>query len=602
MSGTGTEDGKDGTKHDADHPAPPRPPGGLAERIGEHAARAPSRVAVLEAGGARGLTYAELHAVATARAAWLSGHCSPGDRVLLVYSAGSELLKSLLGCLYAGMTAVTAPVPGPPWHRASATGRALDAEPRVVLTDIRDLMAVADWMGQDGLPRMSLLTTDLADPDVPAALGAPPVEPPAPDSVALLRYVPRPVAGAERLTHTHGDVARHLELTGRALGLAEGVRSGAWPPPRPGTEDLKQVLAALYAGGTAITLPPGEPLPPRRWLELVDRHRIEVTGAPARFYDECVRGVPPESVRRLDLSHWRRALIEADHAAEGAPARFAARFADAGFRPEAFTACYSPESWTTLVSASPAITDADVRSLERGVLKPLRSRALGTGTGAPAGPDAVPLVGLEVPPDVPVGVVDPGTGEAVPDLRVGEVEMSGAGGRTRERTGDLGVRHGGRVYLVGRRDETLAAYGRTVYPGFVERWMRGLHRAFDGAIGGVFTVPALRDELVVAHEIRQDGDEKFCLSSLARTIRDALGRRSGVRAGSVVLLPAGEAPRRAGGGVDRALLRDLFMADALQSLHEELDQEVRRRYRREPPIRPVRLIRSRAPRPAGAAT
>ncbi|MFB4300940.1 AMP-binding protein [Actinomadura sp. NTSP31] len=599
----GTEDGNDGPDHGADHRAAPRPPGGLVERIGEHAARAPSRIAVMEAEGAGGLTYAELDAVARARAAWLSGHCAPGDRVLLVYPAGCELLKSLLGCLYAGMTAVAAPVPGPPWHLAGATGRALDAEPRVVLTDTRDLMAVADWMGQDGLPRMSLLTTGLADLDVPAAPGAPPsLRPPAPDAVALLRYVPRPAAGAERVTHTHGEVARHFELTGRVMGLAEGVRSGAWLPPQPGTGDLRQVLAALYAGGTAIMLPPGEPVSPRRWLELIDRHRIEVTGAPARFYDECVRGVPAETAGRLDLSHWRRALIEADQAAEGAPARFAARFAAAGFRPGAFTACYSPASWTTLVSTSPAITDAGVRSLERGVLEPLRSCSLGTEAAAQADPAVVSLVGLEVPPDMPVGVVDPGTGEAIPDLRIGEIEMAGADGRGRERTGDLGVRYGDRVYLVGRSDETLSAYGRTVYPGFVERWVRGLHRAFKGAIGGVFTVPALREELVVVHEVRQDGAEEFCLSSLAWTIRDALARRSGVRAGSVVLLPAGEVPRTAEGGVNRALLRDLFMADALESLHEELDQEVRRRYRREPPIHPVRLIRSRARRPAGSAT
>ncbi|MGI5321206.1 AMP-binding protein [Actinomadura nitritigenes] len=599
----GIKDAKEGPDHGTSDPVPPRRPGGLVGRIAEHAARAPSRVAVMEAGASGGLTYAELDAAAAGRAAWLSGHGSPGDRVLLVYSAGSELLKSLLGCLYAGMTAVAAPVPGPPWHRAGATGRALDAEPRVVLTDIRDLMPVADWMGQDGLPRMSLLTTDVADLDVPSGPGAPPpVRPPAPDSVALLRYVPRPGAGTERLTYTHDEVARQLELACRAMGLAEGVRSGAWLPQLPGVRDLKQVLATLYAGGTAITLPPGEPLPPRRWLELIDRHRIEVTGAPARFYDEGARGVPAESVERLDLSHWRRALIEADQAAEGAPARFAARFARAGFRPEAFTACYSPASWTTLVSTSPAITDAGVRSLERGVLEPLRSCPLGTEVAAPADPGAVPLVGLEVPPDVPVGVVDPGTGEAIPDLRIGEIEMAGADGRGRERTGDLGVRHGNRVYLVGRSDETLSAYGRTVYPGFVERWVRGLHRAFEGGMGGVFTVPALHEELVVAHEIRQDGDEEFCLTSLAWTIRDALARRSGVRAGNVVLLRAGEAPRNAEGGINRALLRDLFMADALESLHEELDQEVRRRYRREPSIHPVRLVRSRPRRPAGSAT
>ncbi|WP_026410859.1 AMP-binding protein [Actinomadura oligospora] len=594
----------------------------LAERVGEHAGKAPSRIAVVDVegpgrGDPAGLTYAELDAAGRVRAAWLSGHCSPGDRVLLLYSTGTEMLKSLLGCLRAGVIAVVAPVPGPARHLSSATGMALDAEPRVVLTDAADLVAVSDWAAQDGLPRMTLLMTGgpgdhraLVESgtvqaefengvtefgDGVAGLGSVPQ-----DAVALQWYVPRPGAGPERVSCTHAEMARRLDDTARAMELTAGVRSGAWLPMWSGGTAMRQVLATLYAGGTAITVSPDEPMPPRHWLELIDRHRVEVSGAPARFYDECVRGVPDEWIDRLDLSCWRLALIEAGQAAEGAPARFAARFARAGFRPGAFAVGYSPAPWVSLVSTSPALVQAEVRTLEHGVLRPLRSGTLGaTGpTTGSADADAVSLVGLEIPPGLTLDVVDPRTGETLADLRVGEIEIPSRDGLGRERTGDLGVRHAGRVHLVGRSHETLSAYGRTLYPGIVERRVRGLHRAFEGMAGGVFTVPAPHGRLVVVHEFRQGGDEEFCLPALTRTIRDALAHRLGAQAGNVVLLRAGDVPRTLDGGVDRALLRDLFMADALAPLHEELDPEVRRRYRRELPARPVRLHRSRARRTA----
>ncbi|MBC7978845.1 MAG: AMP-binding protein, partial [Myxococcales bacterium] len=63
-------------------------------------------------GGTTTLTYAALDHTARAVAAWLQTRFAPGERVLLLYPVGVHFVPAFLGCVYAGMIAVPAPMPG----------------------------------------------------------------------------------------------------------------------------------------------------------------------------------------------------------------------------------------------------------------------------------------------------------------------------------------------------------------------------------------------------------------------------------------------------------------------------------------------------------
>jgi acyl-CoA synthetase (AMP-forming)/AMP-acid ligase II len=57
------------------------------------------------------LTYQQLDQRARAIAAYLQAQLTIGDRVLLVYPQGIEVIAALFGCLYAGMIAIPVPAP-----------------------------------------------------------------------------------------------------------------------------------------------------------------------------------------------------------------------------------------------------------------------------------------------------------------------------------------------------------------------------------------------------------------------------------------------------------------------------------------------------------
>ena len=63
-------------------------------------------------GGVVRWTYQRLDQEARTCAAWLQRHLPAGSRVLLLYPNGLEFVAAFVGCLYAGMIAVPAPLPG----------------------------------------------------------------------------------------------------------------------------------------------------------------------------------------------------------------------------------------------------------------------------------------------------------------------------------------------------------------------------------------------------------------------------------------------------------------------------------------------------------
>src|ERR1700755_1163360 len=118
-----------------------RAPKTLAGLLGARAAARPHRrVFTFLADGeseSESLTYSELDVGARAVAGMLRRECRPGERALLVYPFGLEVVKSFFGCLYGGVVAVPAPPPNPARpQRTISRLRSLaeDAEVRLGLT------------------------------------------------------------------------------------------------------------------------------------------------------------------------------------------------------------------------------------------------------------------------------------------------------------------------------------------------------------------------------------------------------------------------------------------------------------------------------------
>lgn len=591
--------------------------------LGEVAARVPDKPAVLfhRSGGVESLTYRELDRAARSIAVWLRDRLPAGDvRVVLAHAPGLSFVTAFVGCLYAGVTPV--PVPPPTGHRhqvVRSAGIVADCGAALVLTDPETLPAVLAWRDASGLgdiPCAGLAATPPEEVD-PQRWSTPE---PDPDRLAFLQYTSGSTSAPKGVMVSHANLAHNIGLMRDCHGWHGDLVFCSWLPTYHDMGLIAMLLTPLYLGGTAVLLPAMDFLKrPYLWLDLVSRYRAQVSCAPNFAYDLAVRQVGEEQVARLDLSGWRYACNGSEPISAGTLERFAARFAPAGFCPEALLPGYGLAEATLYVSGTRVDSPPVVRRVETAALAadrlvpsdapadrpvPLDAPAdrLVEPTAAAAttaGPATTVLVSSGVVREIEVRVVDPVTGLVLPDGRVGEVWVGGGsvaagywrrpdetaetfGARTADgagpflRTGDLGAYLDGELFITGRRKEMLIVNGRNLYPHDVEREAAEVHPVFAELPTCVFSVPGRQGEaIVLVQEIRSRGLTGDDLRGYARTVKTTLTARLGVRLGNVVFVRPGRILRTSSGKVQRRAMRDRFLAGILESLHEELDPELR---------------------------
>lgn len=550
----------------------------IVRRLGEHARALGDTEAIRvlpyrREGEPDCLSYAGLDAAARRIGAGLQVRLAPGARVLLCYPTGTGFARAFFGCLYAGMVPVPVPVPvnRGPGHldRLSGTFRACGAS--LILTD-EDYVAPLRALG---------ISAEAVQPG--DAAGWHPVTP-RPDDLAFLQFTSGSTSEPRGVQVTHGALAANIELMRGHFALPAGVRIGGWLPLYHDMGLVGTLLVPLWCGGRTALLPETAfLLRPYRWLEMIDQENVLMSPAPNFAYDLCVRRIPPDRVPGLDLSRWKLALNGAEPVRAATLAAFAARFAPAGFRPEAFGAGYGMAEATLFVTGTPlaqepTVTRVSAAGLERGEFVP-----------HPAGTPLVacgPLHG-----ELTVTVTDPDTGQELAGGRIGEIRLAGpsvtagywgrpgdpafAGGGLR--TGDLGTVHGGQLYLTGRLKELIIIGGRNFYPQDLEAALAGLHPAFGTGLAAAFSVPAGDAErLVVVQEVTSAGPG---LEVLAKEARAGLAGRCGVTVAGICLVRRGAIRRSTSGKIRRVHMREQFLRGALTVLHEDLDPALRRAYR-----------------------
>ncbi|GGV24203.1 polyketide synthase [Streptomyces filipinensis] len=575
----------------------------LVERLLQHARTVPDKDAVVfvRMHGAEPMpervTYAELDRDARAIAEWLRGRCSAGDRALLLYPNGLDFVRAFVGCLYAGVIAIPAPVPDNNGRRGSRTSAIADnAQVRLVLTDSGHLESVTEAVQQSGLEDVPCVATDATDFG-DGANGT--VLSPDDDTVAFLQYTSGSTSDPKGVIVPHRSLTANLRFIADSFGLDhEDTVSCSWLPLYHDMGLIGMLLTPLLIGGTAVLMAPGDFLRrPHAWLRLFQDHRGTFTAAPNFAYDMCVRRVSQQQLAQLDLSTLQAAVNGAEPVIAATVDRFNKYFAPAGLRPDAVKPSYGMAEATLLVTGTPHGRGQLITRVDGAELEQNRFVAQSEDGDGPLMVSSGPVDRLDV------RIVDPATRASQPDGRIGEVWLRGeslaigywnneaeterafnAGTSDGEqgflRTGDLGVLSGGELYITGRSKDVIIIHGRNLYPHDIERETSQLHSALHGLQGSACVVPVgQEEEIVVMHELSPVESSGLDLADLARGIREELAATFRVRLPSVVLLRPGHVRRTTSGKVQRALMRELFMTGGLKSVHEELSAEVSRRYR-----------------------
>ncbi len=538
----------------------------------------------------RTLTYRELDLKARAIAANLQHRGAAGERVLVFCRPGLDSIAGFFGCVYAGAIAV--PVHERLAPRLSAVipdaqaGFALAAPemPANIKTAVDTLIGWIDdpplrWCGTDAA------VTDAENwlpPDVDAG------------ATAMIQYTSGSTRSPKGVLLTHRNLLHNLAAIQRMWGGDEHTVAVWWMPPHHDMGLIGGHLAMLYVGCTTVSMSPSAFIQrPMRWLEAISRHRATLTAGPNFAFDLCVERSTAEERAALDLSSLTTVWNGAEPVRAATLAAFADAFAPAGFRLEAFCPVYGLAEATVLVSGGSGAAVPGVRYVDRGALSEDRIVDI-----AAESPGAAPIVGCGQPQGgLDVVIVDPITHRPCEPDRVGEIwiagpsvapgywerpeeteqnfsaflsETAGAHGPFL-RTGDLGFRCAGELFITGRVKDLVVIDGHHYYPNDIEATVQACHPGLLSGRGAVFTVPPKSggaEQLVVVQEVALPRIGELDIRDIVDAIQAAIIEYHGIQADSVLFVQKMRIPTTSSGKIQRGACRAQVLDHSLDTLAE----------------------------------
>ena len=515
-------------------------------------------------------------------AAVLARSVDPGERIILMYPAGLDVVIAFWACILVG--AVPVPVPSPdPLRMKNSLPRlhsiAADAGASLIMTTAALAESARGALGSSDLAKARWLETDTV-PGGEVPLDDRSV---AGDALAYLQYTSGSTRQSRGVMLTHANVFGQL----RALGaLPSAAKSLCWLPYFHDYGLVHGIIKPLAAGIPSYLMSPLTFLRrPLRWLEAVAQFGISHTGAPDFAYAACVRALAGRSDWSADLSSLTLATCGAERIRPETVAGFTAAFRPHGFRAEAFTPGYGLAEAVLTVTLKPPGESPSVGQWDRA--------ALAAGEARFAADDApgLGLVGCGAPlPGVEVAIADPESGIVQPDRRVGEIRVRGATVGTGYwnqpelseavfgmplagesdawlRTGDLGFLHDDQVYVTGRLKELIIVRGLNHYPQDLEWTCEHAHPAIRPGGVAAFSNDAggAGEQAVVVCELGRPQDDAASEAIIDR-IRRCIVDQHELELADVLLVRRGTLSRTSSGKLRRAEIRRAYETGSLPAL------------------------------------
>lgn len=503
-----------------------------------------------------------------------------GDRVVLALPGGADFVIGFLAVLQAGGLPVPIYLPSlksPQRYLARAHHILRDCEPAAVYTIPELTDAIAQDSGTAGIP--VCIPTDRGT-GVTAVSRRP-------EDPAFLQYSSGSTGRPKGVVNTHASILRQIEVAMTTWRSSDPVHTVSWLPLYHDMGMFWGVLSPLLTGGTTTLIAPHDFVrEPRIWLETVAAVRGNWIAGPDFGYRRCVQAFDAESAATLDLSCLRLATNGAEPVRPDTIREFTEHFAQAGLGAEVMAPQYGLAEAGLGVSGTLGQrrwgqTDFDAAELARG-------HAVAV-TGEIAGRRVRTLVSCG---DSALGwdlrIVDPDSGEVLPDGRVGEIWVGGSGlpqgywrrpqdteavfrARTADgsgpflRTGDAAVRSAGELYVCGRYRDLLIIGGKNHFPNDLEATAESAECGI--ARGGVCAVQPDFGDLswtLVAETDRSVDD----LDDLARNLRHRILAEHETTPDRVVWVPRRSLPLTTSGKIRRREVVDRLAAGTLPVVYE----------------------------------
>jgi acyl-CoA synthetase (AMP-forming)/AMP-acid ligase II/acyl carrier protein len=485
-----------------------------------------------------------------------------GDHVVLALSGTDTFLAAFWGCVLGGIIPV--PVPA---ATAPGKGGAL-AEGR--LHNVRRVLGCPPVLVDDRVPGTATdadhwwpladVSADVPDDDFCAR---------PPSDTAFIQFSSGSTGQPKGVVLTHRNVVANLAAIHQGLGAVPEDVGVNWMPLYHDMGLVGFHLTPLYYRRPQYHLNPSSMIRrPLLWLDTLERHRGTITACPNFGQALVLSRLERDPDRRWDLSSVRLILDGAEPIAAPIVRRFQAQLARFGVRDGAVMPVYGMAEATLAVTFPPAGLPPRIETLDRQALQR-------DGEAVPAAPDAafaMESVGLGSPVEGCDVRVVTASDQLVTEGIVGHVQIRGesvTSGYAADpaataaafcdgwlRTGDLGYRRGGCLFVTGRAKDVVFVHGQNVYAHDLEQ----LAAQVDGVSPGRVAVCGWHDP--------QAGQERLLLFLVARNptaaapLFAAVNRRfqeaAGITADVMVPLEPSQLPKTTSGKIQRYRLRELF--------------------------------------------
>lgn len=399
------------------------------------------------------------------------------------------------------------------------------------------------------------------------------------DDLFILQFTSGSTSEPKGVMLTNSAVSANLDAIAAAaqVDVNEDVLC-SWLPLY---HDMGLVGFCILPMSTGLDLVLGAPQDflarPARWMEWISTYGATATAGPNFSYVLATRALK-RAKETLDLSRLRIALNGAEpvdpasvrsfiEAGERHSMRPGAVFPAFGMAEVAIAGCFPPPL------RGLATDTVDANALEK------EYQAIPVDADHP---DAREIVKLGSPvPGLEFRIVDPGTGEVLPERAVGELQITGtslmSGYYKRPEaneasfvdgwlhTGDLAYVVDGEMVMCGRIKDMIITGGRNVYPQDVERAIADV----DGVRAGnviAFGVSDSRgkERLAVVAETRSGDHDR-----IIKEIHERVVHTVGVPCKDVALVKPSSLPKTSSGKLQRALCKQQFKDGKLELVEPE---------------------------------
>ncbi|MBD81109.1 MAG: hypothetical protein CL840_19480 [Crocinitomicaceae bacterium] len=510
-------------------------------------------------------TYQSFEDRTKAIASYLHTHYSlkKGDRVLLAYPPGLEMITAFFACARLGIIPV--PVYSPSVHGMNASVLkmnfiAQDCEANAVFTDSSFF-----WSFKINLKknknRLSELfwinTTEISHSNM-----APPPE--VHNDILFLQYTSGSTSNPKGVVVTHHNILQNCKNVADHMPI--GV---SWLPQYHDMGLIGYYLFFAIKGGTTYGFSPSDFIKrPALWLETISKYHATASSAPNFAFEYCLLPgkISDDVLKKIDLSSLKFLMTAAEAIKPSTYQNFKEKFSRYGLKPKSFFAAYGLAEFTLAVTnygrtsfcfnselllhnKAQALSEEDDKSKSTSIMscgKPLANTCLKI-----------------VDPHHENNELESGRvgeiwlqGESKCDgywnkkklsQQVFEAEITGTNQNNKWlRTGDLGFIYHEELFVCGRLKDLIIIRGNNYYPHDIEHLVE--------------SDPLIRVGCVAAFSVSKSGNESVVVVAGiknrrkipdATTIRDRISHLLGISLSEIVFVLAKDVSKTSSGKIQR---------------------------------------------------